>query len=171
MLWTKVELQGPPPACRLDFGMCQVSLFRSLTRVTDDQDLVTQVQQTKEILDRELKPGSASSRDSRQDTGSGIYSISKTFCYCTLISNRFTYYWLKLLVTKLSVKADRWQMVSSFFLFVNLSHIVLRILMLGQSYGPWTWNSFSKFSPFFIFILHARSLILVWSACTFYWNT
>lgn len=80
MLWTKVELQGPPPACRLDFGMCQVSLFWSLMRVTDDQDLVTQVQQTKEILDRELKPGSASSRDSRQDTGSGMYSMSKKFC-------------------------------------------------------------------------------------------
>lgn len=77
MLWTKVELQGPPPACRLDFGMCQVSLFRSLTRVTDDQDLVTQVQQTKEILDRELKPGSASSRDSRQDTGSGTVQYAK----------------------------------------------------------------------------------------------
>lgn len=76
MLWTKVELQGPPPACRLDFGMCQVSLFRSLTRVTDDQDLVTQVQQTKEILDRELKPGSASSRDSRQDTGSESSSVT-----------------------------------------------------------------------------------------------
>lgn len=77
MLWTKVELQGPPPACRLDFGMCQVSLFRSLTQVTDDQDLVTQVQQTKEILDRELKPGSASSRDSRQDTGSGTVQYAK----------------------------------------------------------------------------------------------
>lgn len=45
--------------------------------MTDDQDLVTQVQQTKEILDRELKPGSASSRDSRQDTGSGTVQYAK----------------------------------------------------------------------------------------------
>lgn len=55
--------------------------------MTDDQDLVTQVQQTKEILDRELKPGSASSRDSRQDTGSGTVQYAKKngFFYFKLV--------------------------------------------------------------------------------------
>lgn len=153
MLWTKVELQGPPPACRLDFGMCQVSLFRSLTRVTDDQDLVTQVQQTKEILDRELKPGSASSRDSRQDTGSGTVQYAKKSWLLLFQTGSYFNDWSYILSisvcwlpgTKLSVKADQWKIVSSFILLVKLSHIVQRKLMPSQSYGPLIWNFSSEF--------------------------
>ncbi|KAK3088282.1 hypothetical protein FSP39_017081 [Pinctada imbricata] len=76
-LWTKIELQGPPPPSRLDFGMCVVELTQSLAiDQTPEEDIVTHAQQAKEILDRELKPGSASSRDSRQDTGSESSSVT-----------------------------------------------------------------------------------------------
>ncbi|XP_046560835.1 rab9 effector protein with kelch motifs-like [Haliotis rubra] len=76
MVWTKVELQGPPPPSRLDFGMCVINLFRSQN---PNQDLSTDIAATskkaQEVLDTELKPGSASSRDSRQDNGPDLASI------------------------------------------------------------------------------------------------
>ncbi|XP_069120568.1 rab9 effector protein with kelch motifs-like [Argopecten irradians] len=70
MVWTKMELQGPPPACRLDFGMCYLELERSFPDTAEDDDIVGATLEAQEVLDRELKPGSASSRGSSVKPGS-----------------------------------------------------------------------------------------------------
>jgi hypothetical protein len=72
--WTKIDLQGPPPGCRLDFGMCLINLKRSVVTTDTTNDVVNATKQAKDVLEREMtKPGSASSRTSCPELGtSGI---------------------------------------------------------------------------------------------------
>ena len=74
--WSKLEPQGPPPASRLDFGMCVLQLRRTL--VTTDTDVASTTKQAKEVLEREMaKPGSATSRSSCPElSGNGDYTAS-----------------------------------------------------------------------------------------------
>lgn len=68
--WTQLTLEGPPPACRLDFGMCVIQLKRSLVTVDTSSDVVTATKQAKDVLEREMaKPGSATSRSSCPELG------------------------------------------------------------------------------------------------------
>lgn len=68
--WTKLELQGPPPACRLDFGMCVIQLRRNLVTMDTASDVVSATKQAKDVLEREMaKPGSATSRSSCPELG------------------------------------------------------------------------------------------------------
>lgn len=65
--WTKLDIQGPPPPCRLDFGMCMIQLRRGLA-TESTSDVVSATRQAQETLEREMtKPGSASSRSSCPD--------------------------------------------------------------------------------------------------------
>ena len=70
MQWSKVDLQGPPPACRLDLGMGVVTIRRPYPSLPQPDDIVDLTAQAQEVVDRELKPGSASSRDSGMKPGS-----------------------------------------------------------------------------------------------------
>nr|KAG5712460.1 hypothetical protein BaRGS_011434 [Batillaria attramentaria] len=69
MAWTRIELQGPPPACRLDFALCVVELRvpRKGAPTQGTGELTQASGHAREVLERELKPGSASSRDSWTD--------------------------------------------------------------------------------------------------------
>lgn len=76
--WSKLAVEGPTPANRLDFGLCQVKMRVPLTNsATSCEDSGLELNDTsakaREVLDRELKPGSASSRDS--DSGSGEFHV------------------------------------------------------------------------------------------------
>ena len=83
MTWSRVELQGPPPACRLDVALCVAQL--RVPRAAGGQgepraqggggsgDLASTSGHAKEVLERELKPGSASSRDSWTDVNGGDF--------------------------------------------------------------------------------------------------
>ena len=73
MTWSRVELQGPPPACRLDLAVCVVELRVPRHGLLDQGsgDLSSTSGHAKEVLERELKPGSASSRDSWTDVSGG----------------------------------------------------------------------------------------------------
>ena len=64
-----MELQGPAPACRLDLAVCVVPLRvpRGSPLAPGSADLASTSGHAKEVLERELKPGSASSRDSWTD--------------------------------------------------------------------------------------------------------
>lgn len=63
--WCKMELAGPPPSCRLDFGMCTVELTRDLpTSENGSGDILGTSRHAQEMLELALKPGSASSRSS-----------------------------------------------------------------------------------------------------------
>lgn len=76
--WTKIELQGPPPACRLDFGLCVIRLRRNLVAMDTGTDVVTTTKQAQDVLEREMaKPGSATSRSSCPEFGfnGNIYVI------------------------------------------------------------------------------------------------
>lgn len=70
MTWTRIELQGPAPACRLDMAVCMVELRVPQHRAEGPADgglLTSTSSHAREVLERELKPGSASSRDSWTD--------------------------------------------------------------------------------------------------------
>jgi hypothetical protein len=63
--WCKMELAGPPPSCRLDFGMCTVELTRDLpTSENGSGDILGTSRHAQEMLELALKPGSASSNSS-----------------------------------------------------------------------------------------------------------
>ena len=81
MTWSRVELQGPPPACRLDLAVCVVELRVPRHGLLDQGsgDLSSTSGHAKEVLERELKPGSASSRDSWTDVN-GEWTM--TVCMC-----------------------------------------------------------------------------------------
>ena len=74
-----MELQGPPPASRLDLAVCVVPLRvpRGSPQAPGSADLASTSGHAKEVLERELKPGSASSRDSWTDvngeSGGGVW--------------------------------------------------------------------------------------------------
>ncbi|KAL8606435.1 hypothetical protein ACOMHN_060340 [Nucella lapillus] len=75
MAWTKLELQGPSPASRLDLALCLLPLRVPLTsepealapRPESGELLSRSSGHARGVLERELKPGSASSRDSWTD--------------------------------------------------------------------------------------------------------
>lgn len=63
--WCKIELAGPTPTCRLDFGMCTIELSRDLPSTTSENtDVLETSKHAQEILELAMKPGSASSRSS-----------------------------------------------------------------------------------------------------------
>ncbi|GFO48578.1 Rab9 effector protein with kelch motifs [Plakobranchus ocellatus] len=82
--WTKLEFDGPAPPNRLDFAMCAIQLSvpaMSAASMSDAQlELTGASSSTKEVLERELKPGSASSRDSFSDSASvdeALFTLDK----------------------------------------------------------------------------------------------
>ena len=78
--WTKLDIQGPPPPCRLDFGMCVVELRRRL-HTESTSEVVSATKQAQEVLEKEMaKPGSASSRSSCPDFAvTGTVKIEKVW--------------------------------------------------------------------------------------------
>ncbi|CAG5125796.1 unnamed protein product [Candidula unifasciata] len=70
--WSKIEFEKPTPPNRLDFAMCTIKLKVPVHSSTSQQDLQTDLtsacSKTLQVLERELKPGSASSRDSLSDS-------------------------------------------------------------------------------------------------------
>ncbi|KAK0065875.1 rab9 effector protein with kelch motifs [Biomphalaria pfeifferi] len=70
--WTKLDYESPAPPNRLDFAMCLIKLKVPLHSCQTESDTPAELSKTsvqaKQILERELKPGSASSRDSLSDT-------------------------------------------------------------------------------------------------------
>lgn len=63
--WCKIELAGPPPTCRLDFGMCTIELSRDLpSTANENTDVLETSKHAQEMLELAMKPGSASSRSS-----------------------------------------------------------------------------------------------------------
>ncbi|XP_005088865.1 rab9 effector protein with kelch motifs [Aplysia californica] len=72
--WTKLDFEGPAPANRLDFALCVVKLqvprasaVPAHAHGQEDDPSETSLK-AREVLERELKPGSASSRDSVSDS-------------------------------------------------------------------------------------------------------
>ncbi|KAH9496466.1 hypothetical protein Btru_010935 [Bulinus truncatus] len=72
--WTKIEFESPAPPNRLDFAMCAIKLRVPVQSCQSEADTPAELSKTsvqaKQILERELKPGSASSRDSVSDNSS-----------------------------------------------------------------------------------------------------
>lgn len=63
--WCKIELAGPAPACRLDFGMCSVELSRDVPPSSSENgDILETSRHAQDMLELAMKPGSASSRSS-----------------------------------------------------------------------------------------------------------
>ncbi|CAL1529655.1 unnamed protein product [Lymnaea stagnalis] len=81
--WSKLEFEGPAPPNRLDFAMCAIKLSVPVACAQSpagtEPDLSNTSMQVKQVLERELKPGSASSRDSLSDNSSSDpHGIDKT---------------------------------------------------------------------------------------------
>ena len=55
MKWSKVELDGPPPACRLDFGVCSVRMKVPLRPPDDIEDIAASSLQAKEVIGSQLR--------------------------------------------------------------------------------------------------------------------
>ena len=76
MTWSKIELEGPAPACRLDLAVCVVELRVPLHNIEgvdmDMEGILTTSGHAKGVLEQELKPGSASSRDSWSDVNGKV---------------------------------------------------------------------------------------------------
>ena len=70
MKWTTVNLEGPPPACRLDFACCVIRLFVPLAPPTSSEEMCQTSQQAMEILGQQLRMGSAGSAHSVGSAGS-----------------------------------------------------------------------------------------------------
>ncbi|XP_059140080.1 rab9 effector protein with kelch motifs-like [Physella acuta] len=70
--WTQVKFEGPAPPNRLDFAMCTIRLkFPAHCPQAHPESQLSGVStKVKEVLERELKPGSASSRESVSESGS-----------------------------------------------------------------------------------------------------
>lgn len=77
--WSKLEFEGPAPPNRLDFAMCTIRLsvpvMSAESALGAKSELEGASASTKETLERELKPGSASSRGSFSDTASGDEAV------------------------------------------------------------------------------------------------
>ena len=70
--WSRLEFEVPAPANRLDFALCAVSLSVPLTQGGGgDGDIGDTSAKVSEVMERELKPGSASSRESVSEGSSG----------------------------------------------------------------------------------------------------
>ncbi len=67
--WQKVEIEGPPPACRLDFGACAVRLSVPAQPSDNTPALVASRLQAKEVIDSQ-RLGSADSVRSMASGGS-----------------------------------------------------------------------------------------------------
>lgn len=76
MVWTQLQLCGPPPASRLDFAICMIELHVPRTKGgrNDEDDLSKASGHAREVLEHEMKPGSASSRESWTDGGGKSFS-------------------------------------------------------------------------------------------------
>ncbi|KAL3871702.1 hypothetical protein ACJMK2_039685 [Sinanodonta woodiana] len=75
LTWTKIDLQGPPPATRLDFGMCILELKRS-PGTEETSDIANASNRVLDVLEREMaKPGSASSRGSHSENGAELSDV------------------------------------------------------------------------------------------------
>ena len=69
MQWSRLCLGGPPPACRLDFGICVIQL-RVPLEAPSDAEISASRSQAKDILDSKLRLGSAGSGHSVGSAGS-----------------------------------------------------------------------------------------------------
>ena len=59
--WSRLELEGPAPSCRLDFAMCTISLRAPSLGPDSTGDMNTARSQAKEVLEQEMRMGSAGS--------------------------------------------------------------------------------------------------------------
>ncbi|GFR78973.1 rab9 effector protein with kelch motifs [Elysia marginata] len=77
--WSKLQFEGPAPPNRLDFAMCSIKLsvpvMSEASALDAESELTGTSASTKETLERELKPGSASSRGSFSDSASGDEAV------------------------------------------------------------------------------------------------
>ena len=67
MKWTRLPIEGPPPASRLDFAMCHIRLCVPVTgdmSPETDAGLLAASSAAKEVLDSQLRLGSAGSSGS-----------------------------------------------------------------------------------------------------------
>ena len=72
MKWTQIELQGPPPASRLDFAMCGISLHipAASSAESEPSDRVAAVgEKAKEELNNQLQALSVSGKETTQKKG------------------------------------------------------------------------------------------------------
>ena len=53
--WSKTELGGPPPACRLDFGVCKVRMRVSIRTPDDTEDIAASSLQAKEVIGSQVR--------------------------------------------------------------------------------------------------------------------
>ena len=68
--WTPLPLDGPSPACRLDFAMCTVKLrVPAETQETNEEMTATRIN-ARDVLDSQLRLGSAGSGRSLGSVGS-----------------------------------------------------------------------------------------------------
>ncbi len=77
MKWTRLPIEGPPPASRLDFAMCHIRLCVPVTGdMSPDKDagLLAASIAAKDVLDSQLRLGSAGSSSSvgRVSAGSSV---------------------------------------------------------------------------------------------------
>ena len=79
MKWYSVDIQGPPPACRLDFGMCSIKMNfipdidaneqENLVDETSAEEVAASGRLAKEVLEQQLRMGSAGSGKSLGSAG------------------------------------------------------------------------------------------------------
>ena len=59
--WSRVDLEGPAPSCRLDFAMCSIRVHVPSTGPDCTGNMNTARNQAKEVLEQEMRMGSAGS--------------------------------------------------------------------------------------------------------------
>ena len=53
--WSRVDIEGPAPACRLDFGMCVIKLKVPLYSNESVDDIVGNSLQAREVIGTQLR--------------------------------------------------------------------------------------------------------------------
>ena len=76
--WSRLELEGPAPACRLDFAMCSINFHVPSMSPDRTGDMNTARSQAKEVLEQEMRMGSAGSVRSVGSGGSAGSQRSMT---------------------------------------------------------------------------------------------
>ena len=70
MKWSRVELEGPAPACRLDFAMCNVGLRVGRATADSTDDMNTARSQAKDALEHQMRIGRGGSARTAGSAGS-----------------------------------------------------------------------------------------------------
>jgi len=64
--WSNIKDDGPPPACRLDYGYCSIKLVSRAVKDNQSSELKAAGQHAKDVIDQQLRKGSAGSENSDQ---------------------------------------------------------------------------------------------------------